>query len=234
MQRFGRFKKQQRSQETALASISLLGNQVIALEGKLPVFKTVSVNVVVTNVTVAKVQFTCHIPEPHLAVIKCSPSEFTLGKGKSQEVSISVSFLCTTTLQKYVRLELQPLGVNAFVWLTGQSDVSFELDANEIEVQDKIGAGGAASVFRGRWRGIDVACKKILTSSAEADEGHAEAKMLCLLSHPNILQFYGMARQEGVSLIVTELCQMGSLRDVLEKKQEIDLSWYVRSADSHA
>jgi hypothetical protein len=27
------------------------------------------------------------------------------------------------------------------------------------QLGDKIGAGGAASVFKGRWRGMDVACK---------------------------------------------------------------------------
>ncbi len=59
---------------------------------------------------------------------------------------------------------------------------------------EKIGAGGAASVFKGRWRGMDVACKRIM-SEGNKDEGWQEAKLLCQLQHFHILVFYGMARQ---------------------------------------
>jgi hypothetical protein len=227
--RFGRFSRKSSASggPSAVEVDQILDRQVIATSERIAVFKNWRTNVTVTNATVGKVNFVCRIPKSALVHVECTPSEFSLPKGKSQVVEVCITFFCTTTLQDYVCIQMQPLGVNLFVFLSAQSDMSFELDAKEIVIGEKIGAGGAAAVFQGKWRGMEVACKKIL-GSEEDESAQQEAKLLCNLRHKNILIFYGMAKQDGVTIIVTELCKKGSLHEVLTNKEKYDLPFYLR------
>jgi hypothetical protein len=49
-------------------------------------------------------------------------------------VDVWLTVVCTTTLQEFIRIEMQPLGLTAFLFVVGKSDVSFEIDHKEIEV----------------------------------------------------------------------------------------------------
>ena len=69
-------------------------------------------------------------------------------------------------------------------------------------------------VLLGRWRGAKVAVK-ILKTSVQADAAisanfKSEAKILCRLRHPNIMDFYGAClRADTVRLALAEACKDG-------------------------
>lgn len=94
------------------------------------------------------------------------------------------------------------------------------IDAEEVELGDRLGTGAYGDVYLGLWRGTLVAVKK---SNARAHdervlaEYRAEADTLARLRHPNVLLFVGLirdARTGGLS-IVTEYCPGGDLRRLL-------------------
>nr|CAB3458619.1 unnamed protein product [Digitaria exilis] len=77
-----------------------------------------------------------------------------------------------------------------------------EIISNEdLEDLQEMGSGAFGTVFHGRWRGTDVAIKRIKNScfiypSSETDrlivEFWREAAILSKLHHPNVLAFYGI------------------------------------------
>ncbi|KAJ4762119.1 hypothetical protein LUZ62_072494 [Rhynchospora pubera] len=92
-----------------------------------------------------------------------------------------------------------------------------------------LGSGAFGTVYHGRWRGTDVAIKRIKKScftyqSSLTDklleEFWREAAILSKLHHPNVLAFYGVVKDgPGGSLAtVTEFMVSGSLRTVLLRR----------------
>ncbi|KAK8573320.1 hypothetical protein V6N13_100122 [Hibiscus sabdariffa] len=100
------------------------------------------------------------------------------------------------------------------------------VDLEELRV---LGSGTYGSVYHGKWRGTDVAIKRIKGScfsgkSSEQDRKNKvfwrEAQILSNLNHPNVVAFYGVVPDgnRGTLATVTEYMVNGSLRNVLIKK----------------
>ncbi|GMI73510.1 hypothetical protein HRI_001020300 [Hibiscus trionum] len=100
------------------------------------------------------------------------------------------------------------------------------VDLEELRV---LGSGTYGSVYHGKWRGTDVAIKRIKGScfsgkSSEQDRKTKvfwrEAQILSNLNHPNVVAFYGVVPDgtRGTLATVTEYMVNGSLRNVLIKK----------------
>jgi hypothetical protein len=83
-----------------------------------------------------------------------------------------------------------------------------------------LGAGGAAKVYRGRLRGEPVAIKMIWSLDITADIVAAfreEVMMLARLAqHPSIVQVRGFSVMPPALCVVMELCNKGSLLDILK------------------
>ena len=82
-----------------------------------------------------------------------------------------------------------------------------------------LGQGGFGTVFRGEWvsKGIEVAMKKVGVPPEACD-----AKVMAELGkHPNILGFFGYARNYPNTIIVTALAKKGSLYDYLHEQKQI-------------
>ncbi|QBZ81425.1 Protein kinase catalytic incomplete domain containing protein [Pandoravirus celtis] len=83
---------------------------------------------------------------------------------------------------------------------------------------EPIGAGSYGVVYRGRWKGVDVAVKRFpkqsLTERAALDF-RAEVAFLSELSHPNVVLFIGACVQAPNLCVVTEYVARGSLSGVL-------------------
>ncbi|CEM06972.1 unnamed protein product [Vitrella brassicaformis CCMP3155] len=110
------------------------------------------------------------------------------------------------------------------------------IKARDLTVSDKkLGGGAFGTVYQGKWKGLDVAVK--ITNMEELREASpltgeeltetdalSEAQEMQHLRHPNIVQFLGvcMDAKHGL-MIVTELCQGGSLDKYLVKNRPLPL-----------
>ncbi|XP_052202511.1 uncharacterized protein LOC127808147 isoform X2 [Diospyros lotus] len=105
-----------------------------------------------------------------------------------------------------------------------------EIIKNEdLEELKELGSGTFGTVYHGKWRGSDVAIKRIKKTcftgqSSEQErlslEFWREADILSKLHHPNVVAFYGVVQDgPGETLAtVTEFMVNGSLRHVLLRK----------------
>ncbi|XP_058198637.1 uncharacterized protein LOC131314165 isoform X1 [Rhododendron vialii] len=99
----------------------------------------------------------------------------------------------------------------------------------DLEELRELGSGTYGTVYHGKWRGSDVAIKRIRSScfSGRSSEQERltrdfwrEARILSNLHHPNVVAFYGVVPDAagGTLATVTEFMANGSLRNVLVKK----------------
>ncbi|KAL6206128.1 hypothetical protein ACLB2K_023377 [Fragaria x ananassa] len=113
----------------------------------------------------------------------------------------------------------------------GEFDIStLQLIKNEdLEQMKELGSGTFGTVYHGKWRGSDVAIKRLNKScftgrSSEQErlsvEFWREADILSKLHHPNVVAFYGVVQDGpgGTLATVTEYMVDGSLRHVLLRK----------------
>lgn len=104
---------------------------------------------------------------------------------------------------------------------------SLQIIKNEdLEELRELGSGTFGTVYHGKWRGTDVAIKRIKKScftgrSSEQErltlEFWREAEILSKLQHPNVVAFYGVVQDGpgGTLATLTEFMVNGSLRHVL-------------------
>lgn len=101
----------------------------------------------------------------------------------------------------------------------------------DLEELRELGSGTFGTVYHGKWRGSDVAIKRIKKScftgrSSEQErltlEFWREAEILSKLHHPNVVAFYGVVQDGpgGTLATVTEYMVNGSLRHVLLRKDK--------------
>ncbi|KAH0883206.1 hypothetical protein HID58_059302 [Brassica napus] len=99
----------------------------------------------------------------------------------------------------------------------------------DLEDLHELGSGTFGTVYYGKWRGTDVAIKRIKNScfSGRSSEQERqtkdfwrEARILANLHHPNVVAFYGVVpKGPGESMAtVTEFMVNGSLRHALHRK----------------
>ncbi|KAI8001280.1 putative serine/threonine-protein kinase SIS8 [Camellia lanceoleosa] len=116
--------------------------------------------------------------------------------------------------------------------LSGEVDLStLQIIKNEdLEELRELGSGTFGTVYHGKWRGSDVAIKRIKKScftgrSSEQErltlEFWREADILSKLHHPNVVAFYGVVQDGpgGTLATVAEYMVNGSLRHVLVSKE---------------
>ncbi|KAL5862178.1 hypothetical protein ACOSQ3_003462 [Xanthoceras sorbifolium] len=102
----------------------------------------------------------------------------------------------------------------------------------DLEELQELGSGTYGTVYHGKWRGTDVAIKRIKRScfagrSSEQErltkDFWREAQILSNLHHPNVVAFYGVVPDGtgGTLATVTEFMVNGSLRHALLKKNRL-------------
>jgi len=95
----------------------------------------------------------------------------------------------------------------------------------ELELCEIIGTGFTAEVYRARWQGTEVAVKRL--RSPWPTEFHRELSVLQEFRHPNLVLFMG-ACTSGEPAIVSELCEGGSVFQLLHQCLGVALSWSQR------
>ena len=80
-------------------------------------------------------------------------------------------------------------------FLTSANLCRWIIDYGEIQVGKQIGLGSYGVVFRGKWKGVDIAVKRFIKQKLDERrmlEFRAEMAFLSELHHPNIVLFIGM------------------------------------------
>jgi hypothetical protein len=106
------------------------------------------------------------------------------------------------------------------------------IDPQEIFLQRIIGEGNFGRVWSARWRSSSVAVKEFVFAQAAVagkssmqreivEEIIGEAGMMAILRHPNVLQLFGCSLTAQAIWIVSELCSLGSLRQVLDEHDRV-------------
>jgi len=173
--------------------------------------------------------------------ITAEPSEGTLAKGQNAiEITLTLRMTCTTSVELQVPIIFWHGTLKDFEKITSgektegltvytcylqgkmQSQLSTRLDIEEVMLfRPAIGSGAFGTVYRGRYRGLDVACKLLkdqddLTQEMY-DDFRGEVNMFETLRHPCIVNFVGAVFFPGSLALVTELCQYGSLPSAMKK-----------------
>ena len=95
---------------------------------------------------------------------------------------------------------------------------------NRYEIQEVIGTGGMAVVYRARCHRLNrsVAIKILKDEYCKDDEFrrrfHAESQAVAMLSHPNIVSVYDVSTSSDADYIVMELIDGISLKQYMERK----------------
>lgn len=104
------------------------------------------------------------------------------------------------------------------------------IDPQEIILHRIIGEGTFGRVWSAKWRSSSVAVKEFVFAQAAVagkstmqneiiEEIIGEAGMMAILRHPNVLQLFGCSLTAQAIWIVSELCSLGSLRQVLDDQE---------------
>eukprot|EP01116_Phalansterium_solitarium_P024541 TRINITY_DN9013_c0_g4_i2.p1 TRINITY_DN9013_c0_g4~~TRINITY_DN9013_c0_g4_i2.p1 ORF type:complete len:596 (-),score=163.58 TRINITY_DN9013_c0_g4_i2:28-1815(-) len=107
---------------------------------------------------------------------------------------------------------------------------NWELDAAAFDFSqtEKLGAGQYGEVFKCKYLGSDVACKKLYMQNMD-DKAHKEflkeVQILSCLRHPNLILLLGICTQSPKLFLVTECMKRGSVEAFLyarraDKRQE--------------
>lgn len=92
------------------------------------------------------------------------------------------------------------------------------IEFSELKLSDQIGCGSYGVVYRGLWKGVDVAVKRFIKQKLAEErmlELRAEMTILSGLHHPNVVVFIGACVRMPNLCLITEFMKQGSLREVL-------------------
>jgi serine/threonine protein kinase len=101
-----------------------------------------------------------------------------------------------------------------------------KVNKNQVEkYPDVLGIGGFATVYRGKYRGCDVAIKSFMAKVGD-EEFKKEVQKLSGLRHPNIVQYMGYCPSER--WIIMEWMQKGSLFNYIHDVRRPELTWLTK------
>lgn len=110
-----------------------------------------------------------------------------------------------------------------------QLEDHYLLNIQDIKVEKQIGSGGSARVYKGTYKEIDVAIKRLNLHSIDIGKAKQEFKRevntLSKIRHPNLVLFMGVALDNQNLCIVTEFCFGGSLFQLLHQDLHVSLNW---------
>ncbi|CAI5489164.1 unnamed protein product [Closterium sp. Naga37s-1] len=95
-----------------------------------------------------------------------------------------------------------------------------EIDWNDIEMGERVGAGSFGTVYRAEWAGCDVAVKVLINQDMQEEqllEFKREVVIMRRLRHPNIVLFMGAVTKPPHLSILTEFLSRGSLFRLLHR-----------------
>eukprot|EP00727_Mastigamoeba_balamuthi_P013002 m51a1_g8324 putative serine-threonine protein (675) ;mRNA; f:140169-148317 len=226
-------------EDSAIVAVSEL---LLKVEGKLvftgndghqiPIGEEITQKLTLTNEAAKPVQFRVEATQSHQYDRTVSPREGTVSPGKSVEVEVSLTVLCTCKTALAVTLHTWSHGerrVNATLCAPIESALSPRIDKDEVAHDDSLmGSGPSSLVYRGAWRG-NVVALKFYGGKVDADEFAREVAQLEGFRHQRIPTFYGAVHTPGCLATLTELCPEGNVEAVLARRPGLSALWRLRA-----
>lgn len=123
----------------------------------------------------------------------------------------------------YNSMGYRPVSTHEYVDPSQLEDL--KIDSDQLELKQEIGRGSFGQVFKGTWRGTEVAIKRIPANCIKESDTRdfmKEAFILRQLRHPNVLQVLGASMNPPC--IVTEYMPRGNLFQLIHDRN-VPLPW---------
>ncbi|CAD8170875.1 unnamed protein product [Paramecium octaurelia] len=114
----------------------------------------------------------------------------------------------------------------------GKNVSEWMINHDQLKLETLIGTGSSCTVYKGYWKGGEVAIKKMKIKSL--NENHLKefrreiSALVTIQRHSNLVQLLGISQKEDELHIVTEYCAGGTLFDLLHKKKHLEINWQLR------
>uniref|UniRef100_H3A0Q8 Tyrosine-protein kinase n=1 Tax=Latimeria chalumnae TaxID=7897 RepID=H3A0Q8_LATCH len=96
----------------------------------------------------------------------------------------------------------------------------WEIHPSELTLMKEVGSGQFGVVRLGKWRALCKVAVKAINEGAMSEEDFIEeAKIMMRLSHPKLVQLYGVCTQHRPIYIVTEFLEHGCLLNYLRQRR---------------
>uniref|UniRef100_A0A3B1KF30 Tyrosine-protein kinase n=1 Tax=Astyanax mexicanus TaxID=7994 RepID=A0A3B1KF30_ASTMX len=95
----------------------------------------------------------------------------------------------------------------------------WELPKEEFALEEQLGSGFFADVYRGTWKGMVKVAVKILKNNDQLQEFQLETQMLKKLRHRHLITLFAICTTNVPYYIITELMEKGNLLNVLRGQE---------------
>ncbi|ELP91796.1 tyrosine protein kinase, putative [Entamoeba invadens IP1] len=152
--------------------------------------------------------------------------------GYACEFEIFIKPLCTCATKEHVAITSLNIATgvieNAKIEMEIETEQTTKLNYREIIKDKKLGEGSFGIVYKGQYRGVCVAIKKMKQldfNENGLEEFNREVDMLDKFQCDYIIHFYGAVFIPNKLCMVTEFAQFGSLQDLIKHKKsdEVDM-----------
>lgn len=129
---------------------------------------------------------------------------------------------------------IDAVATEATIRSDGTSDSMLGRTLGGCKILDELGRGGMATVYRGHHVGLnkDMAVKVLPQESSQnrdfIERFVTEARAAAKLEHPNIVQVFNVACEEGVNFILMQLVDGQSLTDAIHQRKRLPADQAVR------
>eukprot|EP00727_Mastigamoeba_balamuthi_P009715 m51a1_g5366 putative protein serine threonine (780) ;mRNA; r:516582-519978 len=205
--------------EPRIATFSLNGQQA-------GVGAAITDRLTVANRSAHSLRYYLCLPTSNKYTVQAAPGEGTIPRGGNAVVEVSVTMHCTASIDdplllvvNYEASEGNTIKEHKKVGLAVRGKLSTRIDYDELVFGDVVGEGNFGTVYRGTWRGSEVAIKQIRGGSyLSLEELGREIDILEQIRSPFVVTFYGAAVVPRRVSLVTEFAPHGSLAGVMQRQ----------------
>ena len=183
----------------------------------------------------SKSSFSKNEKNQDLNTITLNQSDFSSTLLQSNLSNISFSTNINVKNKSFTQNNIQnliPKDISYFLFSLFSTPLyHFLIQPYDIKTIRLIGLGATNEVYLGKYKGSEVAIKKIKVKDINDNfykEYQNELSILTSIRHSNLIIFLGTMLEENNLCLITEYCEGGTLYDLLYKKKNIEIPWNLK------